>query len=369
MKLKKIVVQIHLWLGLASGLVVLIVALTGAIYCFAPEIENATQPYRFANGNVQTSLPISTIKQKAEKALGGNRKADHIGLFANNRSAVVSFFDDNMPDYVVFVNPYTGEVLHKQNMEQDFFNIVLEGHVSLWLPSKIGQTIVDISTLLFLFMLITGLILWWPANKARLKTSFKIKLNASPKRLNYDLHNVLGFYASWVIIFTVFSGLVWAFSWFANGSYWLMSGGESKPDSEDPVVVVYKRGIIPSTTDSIVQLALKKHPNFIQYNIIFPHEPEEPLAIMMNPHETKSYAIEEHDYNPYTGAEIPLVINPKHPKIIFADRIAKMNYDIHTGAIAGFVCRLFLFFACLIVASLPITGFYIWWGMGRRRGR
>jgi uncharacterized iron-regulated membrane protein len=46
-----------------------------------------------------------------------------------------------------------------------------------------------------------------------------------------------------------------------------------------------------------------------------------------------------------------------------------MNYDIHTGAIAGFVGRLFLFFACLIVASLPITGFYIWWGKGRRKGK
>jgi len=39
-----------------------------------------------------------------------------------------------------------------------------------------------------------------------------------------------------------------------------------------------------------------------------------------------------------------------------------MNYDIHTGAILGLPGKILAFFASLICASLPVTGFYIWYG-------
>src|SRR5688500_1321609 len=45
-----------------------------------------------------------------------------------------------------------------------------------------------------------------------------------------------------------------------------------------------------------------------------------------------------------------------------ADNLMRMNYDIHTGAVLGLTGKIIAFFASLIVASLPITGFYIWWG-------
>ena len=38
------------------------------------------------------------------------------------------------------------------------------------------------------------------------------------------------------------------------------------------------------------------------------------------------------------------------------------NKDIHTGRIYGWPTQIFAFFASLACASLPITGFLIWWG-------
>ncbi|MCA6440270.1 MAG: PepSY domain-containing protein, partial [Chitinophagaceae bacterium] len=52
--------------------------------------------------------------------------------------------------------------------------------------------------------------------------------------------------------------------------------------------------------------------------------------------------------------------------ITLADNIKRMNYDIHTGAIFGLPGRLAIFFTALIAASLPITGFYFWWGKKRK---
>jgi uncharacterized iron-regulated membrane protein len=61
---------------------------------------------------------------------------------------------------------------------------------------SIGKTITGISTLIFLFILITGIILWWPKTKNILLRQLKIKQSAGWKRFNHDLHIVLGFYSA-----------------------------------------------------------------------------------------------------------------------------------------------------------------------------
>ncbi len=50
-----------------------------------------------------------------------------------------------------------------------------------------------------------------------------------------------------------------------------------------------------------------------------------------------------------------------------ADKIARMNYDIHVGAVLGLAGKILAFSASLIAASLPVTGFYIWWGKKHKK--
>lgn len=64
MKFKKIVGKIHLWLGLSSGLVVFIVAVTGCIYAFQEEIQDMTQPYRFVEPENAPVLPPPPFGKK-----------------------------------------------------------------------------------------------------------------------------------------------------------------------------------------------------------------------------------------------------------------------------------------------------------------
>lgn len=97
------------------------------------------------------------------------------------------------------MNPYTGEILNVKTFSRgespDFFRWILNGHRALWLPYDIGRPIVGIAVLIFVVILISGIVLWWPTKwiKSIIDKSFKIKWDASFKRVNYDLHNVLGF--------------------------------------------------------------------------------------------------------------------------------------------------------------------------------
>ena len=106
-------------------------------------------------------------------------------------------FVDYMTSYTVFINPYTGKVIHsvcKEPRETDFFSFILKGHRTLWIPGKAGKLMIGYSVVIFVITLITGLVLWYPRkwNKKTALRNFTLKIKAPFARLNYDLHNVLG---------------------------------------------------------------------------------------------------------------------------------------------------------------------------------
>ena len=107
----------------------------------------------------------------------------------------------------VYMNPYTGEILKVKSASRgespDFFRFMLNGHRALWLPYTIGRPIVGVAVLIFVVLLLSGLVLWWPVKwiKSIRDKSFKIKWDASFKRVNYDMHNVFGFYSMIFLLF------------------------------------------------------------------------------------------------------------------------------------------------------------------------
>lgn len=367
MTFKKISGWLHLWLGLISGAIILIIALTGAIYEFQPEISKATQPYLSVKAHDQPFLPISTLQQIAAKQLPGI-KTNRILLKEKTDAAVVQLYGKKPQPYYynVYINPYSGEVLKVKNTDNDFFRFILKGHLHLWLPGKVGSYVVNYATLLFTLILITGLILWWPRNKARKKRSFSIKRNASPKRLNYDLHNVLGFYASWVILWAALTGLVWSFNWAANSEYWLFSGGHKQPAIPKPISVPVHDAVVTSSLDKAYTTAMSSNPNINYCMLYFP--PNDSAAIVVRVSDAKGvfYKADNFYFDQYTGKEIPVSYWGKYADADVGEKAARMNYDIHVGAIAGLPGRMIMFLASLIVASLPITGFYIWWGKKKK---
>ena len=83
-------------------------------------------------------------------------------------------------------------------------------------------------TLIFVVMLISGLVLWWPRNKKGKRKSFTIKWDARWRRKNYDLHRVLGVYVYAIALILALTGLVWGFEWFRDGLH-AVAGGRQVP--------------------------------------------------------------------------------------------------------------------------------------------
>src|SRR5688500_17031217 len=139
MTAKKLFGKIHLWLGFTSGLLVFVIAITGCIYAFQKEIQDLTQPFRFVERQSKDVLPPSVLKAAAEEKIP-DKHIHAVQYLGSDRAAQVIYYSlDPEYYYLVYLNPYTAEVLRVKDMSRDFFAFILDGHFYLWLPPEVGQ--------------------------------------------------------------------------------------------------------------------------------------------------------------------------------------------------------------------------------------
>ncbi|RZJ75458.1 MAG: PepSY domain-containing protein [Flavobacterium sp.] len=370
-KVKYWIGRLHLWLGLISGIFVCFLGITGCILAFEREIEDAVQTYRFTEAQQKPILAPTQLKAIADKALP-NKNA-HSVTYQPGRSTQVVYYD-LLADYyyIVFVNQYTGEVLRVKNMDDDFFRIIIMGHYYLWLPPETGQPILTTATMMFVVLLISGLILWWPKSKAARKQRFSVKLKSKWRRLNYDLHNVLGFYMMFIGVFVGLTGMIMGFQWFAKSVYWVSSAGKNMNMFEETysdTSSLTKLHPNAKAADVLWAKFLKEDPTFKgSIDVHVPEDEKGAVEVAKNPDPSTYWKADYRYFDQHTLQEIEVKhIFGKFANATVADKIIRMNYDIHIGAIAGLPGKIIAFIASLVAASMPVTGVIIWVGRKKKK--
>jgi uncharacterized iron-regulated membrane protein len=368
---------LHLWLGLFSGIVVFIVSITGCFYAFQQEIKDTMEPWRFVDARDEAFVPPSQLLDTARVHMPG---MEPTGITYSNKegAAAVGYhtFGEKEEFSVIFMDPYTAEPIKSMqtvgNGEFDFFRFIIDGHRALWLPYSIGRPIVGIATLIFLVMLISGLIMWWPKkwNKNAYKKSFSIKWNARFKRVNYDLHNVLGFYSLVFAFIIAVTGLVWSFEWFEDTLYYVTSGGESHPGHHHPHSDISQAALVENESIPVLDRAWYKvvaqEPDAQgMYLTPTPEDPEDAIEIIAYQDNGTWYNRNEYYFDQYT-LERYRVQGDVYEEAGFADQLMMLNYDIHVGAVWGLAGKILAFLISLVSASLPVTGFLVWWNKKKK---
>lgn len=373
MKLRKAFGKIHLCLGLTSGLVVFIISITGCLYAFQEEISDLTQPFRFCEAKSTAYLPPSELKAIAEKALPN--KLLHAVKYNEPGRAAEAIFYSYEPEYyyITYLNPYDGKILKVKNMEMDFFHFILDGHFYLWMPPKIGQTTVVVFMFIFLVMVISGIILWFPKNRAAVKQRFwfRWKKGLSWKRKNYDLHNIPGFYACLFALVFVVTGLVWGLPGFGKILHQAI-GGKISLNYEAPVsklaVAVKNKETHVAAIDIVFEKMLRSYPNASYIEIHPPENDSSSIAANANLGHGTYWKTDYRYFDQHSLAELPCdnIYGRFDGNTTVADKLLRMNYDIHVGAIGGLPGKFIAFFISLLIASLPVSGFLIWWGRKKK---
>lgn len=379
---KKIVSKLHLWLGLTIGFFVLVISITGALYVFKDEVQNILRK-EYIHHNEQNIaqkkiLPLKVLEQKVEQQTNEKYPLHWIDIpldktksykfhYYERNPKAWNYFDEFVVYKTAYVNPFTGKVLAMEDEKNGFFNIVKFIHWSFLLKSEWGTYIVGIPVLIFLIMLITGIILWWPKNKKARKQRFwfQWKNVRSWRRKNYDLHSILGFYSSVLALILAITGLFYAFSFMKIFLYFLFSGGETKyPDFSHIKTKAPIEMRNAGTLDKIASKVEELYPTASAYSIDLGNK-------HLDDHEHSNFEVyvKQLDYSYYIYHQIifdensgEVLLNRPHQKKNFGEKFVSANYDIHVGAILGIWGKILAFIVSLICASLPITGFLVWKG-------
>lgn len=360
---KKTARKIHFFLGVTTGIIVLILAITGACWAFQEEIRDWGADYKTVEAQDQPMLTASQVKSIAQAVFPD--KAIHGSVFASPTDAIEVIFYEAEPKFYqkVYLHPYSGEVLHIEDHLSGFLAFVLDGHTTLWLPASIGSVLVSYGTFLFIFVLISGLILWWPKNKRHLRKSIKLEWNerASFKKKLFKVHGVIGFYVSMFALIIAFTGSIIGLNWF----YFIVfkaTGGTKAPQF---IIPNNKSTPIASTDtiplDQLIPKLKKSIPNYESFELHYPDSDSSSVYVEVSYTKGVYYNSDYRFYDQYTLEEMkPNSIYGIYEEADFADTTIRMAYDIHVGAIFGLVGKIIAFLASIFIAVVAFTGIGIW---------
>lgn len=372
MKTKKLIFQLHKILGLATGIIVFIVAITGCCWTFREEIESLYDDYKTVIPQEGNLITVTEAKEIALTVFPKNTV--HGTVFKKRTDAVEVIFYDAKPEFYqsVFLNPYSGKIIQVDNHTEGFFAFILKGHMRVWLPKEIGEQVVGASILIFILIIISGFILWIPKKKKNLKQRLKFdwKKTTKWKRKNFDLHTVTGFYICSLALVIAFTGSIMSYNWLKYVVY-KSTGGQREVFFEVPKNI--DSIALASTTkpiDLLIPRLQKESPNVDGFELHYPKTVEESIYVEVSNSKGLFYDSDFRFFDQNSLKEIETeAIYGKYKNATIPDKILRMNYDIHIGAIGGIVGKIIAFIISLLTATLPVTGILLWYGRKYKKNK
>jgi len=215
----------HFFAGLLAVPFMISLAVTGGLYLFNDEIDASLFRYRNYVAVGSTELAPSAIAEKAVSAVPGASLSTYRTPAGADRSARVTVSTE-AGKVLVFVDPYTGNVLDTVGAAEEFNQVVEDLH-SLDYFGTSWERIIEVVAGFAIVLTLTGIYLWWP----RSQTGGVVSVRGTPARRVFwrDIHAVTGIFASVVILFMAFSGLLWSGFWGSKVNATLTANGMGYP--------------------------------------------------------------------------------------------------------------------------------------------
>ena len=207
--LRRALFQVHLWTGLALGLYVVMLSITGSALVYRNEMDRYFATPRPAFDPKATRLTTDQIRAVVEKLYPGYT-VTRIGDRITRRNPTIEVWVERGADKKErLFNPYTAEDLGDSVTQGEYFVLWLARLHDELLFDRTGKYWNGALSGVFTITALTGLVVWWPGSN-RWKRSLGIKWRSGWRRFNWDLHSAIGF---WLFLFM----LMWGISGFYLG--------------------------------------------------------------------------------------------------------------------------------------------------------
>jgi uncharacterized iron-regulated membrane protein len=222
MSLRKILFWCHLCVGSVTGVVILIMSVTGVLLGFERQI-NVWVDSKYHVPSQGAGTKLISIDELRSTIQPGVRQPPSVTIHAD-RSVPLELSYGR--ERTVFVDPYTGKILgDAPRNPRAFFGATEKLHRALGgaIKNSCGRSVTGICNLLFLGLVVSGIYLWfpkqWTARHIRPAIWFRGNLKGRPRDWNW--HNTIGFWCALPLFFIVLSGVIMSYQWANNLLYQL----------------------------------------------------------------------------------------------------------------------------------------------------
>jgi uncharacterized iron-regulated membrane protein len=339
--MKKLLLTLHLYVGLTAAFFLICVSLSGAIIAFEPELN-------------RTFHPELTIVSPAAQPMNWDEFRARVEQQSPGWKLIRFYFPDqpNWSTYVrlrnvtthkirhVYVNQYTGEVLGSTEDGSNWIIKVHDLHVN-FLSGKVGNQIVTWSTVGLLLLSISGIILWWP------RKIFSFRRGTSLLRFNRDLHLSVGFWSSLAMFAFAVTGLSLHYQ-----------TGKLLDLLNTPSAATAMAGH-GTSIEGMLATARETLPGAAIPRLLLSEKKGDPVFLYMRFPEDKTPAGRSFTtLDPKTGAVLSVGSSRTAP--LMQTALVQWTREIHTGTLFGLPSKVLAVCFALMLSVLALTGPLMW---------
>lgn len=340
----------HRWVGLLISVPLLLVSLSGAVMVFEDQLDRALNPQVSFVTPGEQPLPPGELVARAAAAFPDAQLGSITFPDRPDYSLQISANSKTTGPFTIGLDPYTGQVLGTRTAADREAGLARRIHLlhTRLFAGQVGEWIVGAITFLTLFMAIAGLVLWWPRKIVSVMTT------ASGRRINFDLHNVFGFYASAVFLFIALTGMMIAFEDWTDPLFMKLN------DSPVPELARESVDTAPQhmSVDALVNTATATLPGAFLRGLTIPRGGNGAITAMMRyPEDRTPGGRSRVVLDQYSGRVLTMINTRTAPT---GARLVNVKRSAHTGDIFGTPTRILYFVTCLMLAGQVLTGVLIW---------
>ncbi|NMM46099.1 PepSY domain-containing protein [Rhodospirillaceae bacterium KN72] len=369
----------HFYAGLIVLPFMILLAVTGGLYLFKDEINDAFySDLRRVEPAATAFLTPSELTASALTAHPGKLKA-YLPPAAPDRAAQIRIATEDGQKNVVYVNPYSGAVLGSD------WDAGFAGSPLMWTIRKLhsleyvgwlGNRVIECVAGWAILLTVTGVYLWWP--RGRKEGVLKPRLTRG-RTMWRDFHAVTGIYAAAFIVFLATTGLPWSGYWGKNFYDLSYSAGLGMPDGywdkyptstvltgealdrapwileNQPMPLSKAAEGIPAGLDAVVRIVedMGIHPG---YALSMPNGPTGVFTASVYPDDITYERVIHLDQ--YTGE---VLFDMGLADLGALGRAAEWGISVHMGQEFGTANQIAMLLACIVIVLMAISAIVMWW--------
>ncbi|WP_246294602.1 PepSY-associated TM helix domain-containing protein [Paenibacillus planticolens] len=372
----------HFYAGMIFAPFLVILAVTGGIYLFKPQIESKMYKDYYYVQQGQQQLTVQEQIQKMNQVYPEAKLKKIKPSYAPDRSTEFEVSNRGQ-SMLIYVNPYDGKVLGDINPNTKLMQLIRDFHGKLMMGTT-GDRIIELSACWAMILLITGIYLWWPRGKKSIYGIILPRMHNGKRVFWRDMHAVTAFWLSLFIAALILTGLPWSgimgtyINKTATYPQGFFSFDPQKPQSTIPTKDVVS-GVpwaaeqlpMPNSTPgmsgviSIEQVMNIGKSNELApgYQIALPADEKGVYTIYSTTADPKKQTTLHIDQ--YSGK---VLADQRFKDFSFMAKAVTIGIALHQGEYFGVINQIICLLVCLGIILVAVSGVVMWW-MRKPEGR